>query len=245
MNIEITVLTAFIAGFFGSTHCIGMCGSIVVLLETSMSVASRPHAWLRRGLYNIGRLGFYLLLGTIAGAGGAVLTQTAGLSTGLITLRLLAAALVILVGLNLLFDWHATRFLETAGAGLWRRVSGFAKFVLPANTAARALAAGFLWGALPCGLVYSAVAMSASSGTVSGGATIMLAFWLGTVPALLAVGASAGRLQQLRSNRTLRRVAGLLVILLGLAALVPIANPAAGHAHHSAVLSHDSKALHL
>ena len=245
MNIEVTFLTAFIAGFFGSTHCIGMCGSIVVLFETSMSTASRPHAWLRRILYNIGRLGFYMLLGGTAGLGGAILTRTAGVSTGLLILRLLAAVLVILVGLNLLFNWQATRFLETAGAGLWRRVSGYARFVLPANTSARALAAGFLWGALPCGLVYSAVAMSASTGTLLGGASIMLAFWLGTVPALLAAGASAGRLQQLRANRTLRRVAGIIVIILGVAALAPMAKPANGHTHHSMVFSHDPLALHL
>lgn len=245
MNIEVTFLTAFIAGFFGSTHCIGMCGSIVVLFESSMSSVSRPHAWLRRSLYNIGRLGFYTLLGGTAGLGGEILTRTAGVSTGLLILRLLAAVLVILVGLNLLFNWQATRFLETAGAGLWRRVSAYARFVLPADTAARALAAGFLWGALPCGLVYSAVAMSASTGTLLGGAALMLAFWLGTVPALLAAGASAARLQQLRGNRMLRQVAGLIVIALGIAALVPMTKPATEHSHHSAITSYNSLTLHL
>lgn len=245
MNIEVTFLTAFIAGFFGSTHCIGMCGSIVVLFEGSMSSLSRPHAWLRRSLYNIGRLGFYMLLGGTAGLGGVILTRIAGVSTGLLLLRLLAAALVILVGLNLLFNWQATRFLETAGAGVWRRVSGYARFVLPADTAVRALAAGFLWGALPCGLVYSAVAMSASTGTLLDGAAVMLAFWLGTVPALLAAGASAARLQQLRGNRVLRQVAGLIVIALGIAALVPMTKPAAEHTHHSVLISHNTLAFHF
>jgi sulfite exporter TauE/SafE len=220
MSSDLLLPAAFLAGFFGGTHCIGMCGAIVILFEQQVQPGIRQ--WLRRLSYNSGRLGFYALLGTVAGAGGAVLTKVAGVNTGLLILRFLAGFLVIAIGLNLLFNWSATRFLEQAGAGIWRRLSPLAKHVLPVSTPARALAAGFLWGALPCGLVYSAVAMAASSGNAQNGAMVMLAFWLGTMPALVLAGASAERLNRWRTNQAFRRFAGALIIIVGLFALMPM-----------------------
>jgi sulfite exporter TauE/SafE len=235
MTPELAFVAALLAGFFGSTHCIGMCGAVVVLFEGRASDATKSSAWVRRLTYNFGRLCFYALLGSVAGVSGAVLTKTLGVSQGLMLLRILAAALVIAIGLNLLFDWRLTRFLETAGTGLWSKLSRLAKYVLPADTPGRALAAGFLWGALPCGLVYSAVAIAATTGSLAGGAAIMFAFWLGTLPAILAVGTSAQQLNRFKSHRTLRRIAGIVVILIGLAALIPFGSSSSQHQHHSAV----------
>ncbi len=226
--------TAVLAGFFGSSHCLGMCGAIVVLFEGPATSLPVPGAWLRRFLYNLGRGLFYAVLGGIAGVGGAVLTKVAGIETGLMLLRFLAAILVIAIGLNLLFDWQLTRFLESAGAGLWQKVSRLAKHILPATTPMRALAGGFVWGALPCGLVYSAVAIAATSGSASHGAVIMLAFWSGTLPALLLAGTSAGLLGRLRRRKILRQAAGIIVILIGLAAMMPFGSHRGAHEHHAA-----------
>lgn len=221
MNGDWILIAALVAGFFGGTHCIGMCGAIVLLFEQQPVGSLGP--WARRISYNTGRLGFYALLGAIAGAGGAVLTKIAGVNTGLILLRLLAGLLVIAIGVNLLFDWSATRFLEKAGAGIWHRLAPLAKHVMPVSSPARALGAGFVWGALPCGLVYSAVAMAATTGSGIGGVTVMMAFWLGTLPALLLAGTGAKHLRDFQSNRTYRRIAGVVVVALGLLALMPVA----------------------
>ena len=220
MNSDVLLPAAFLAGLFGGAHCIGMCGAVVILYEQQ---GSRVGSWRRRLSYNIGRLGFYALLGAVAGAGGAVLTKISGINTGLFILRFLAGALVIAIGLNLLFNWSATRFLEQAGAKIWQRLSPLAKHVLPVATSGRALGAGFLWGALPCGLVYSAVALAATSGSTAGGAAVMLAFWCGTLPALLFAGASAAKLSQLKSNANFRRIAGMIMIGIGMFAMLPIA----------------------
>jgi len=209
---------AFVAGFFGSAHCLGMCGAIVVLFEQQAGAAA---GWRHRVLYNLGRLGFYVLLGSIAGAGGAVITKVSGINAGLVILRLIGGMLVIVIGLNLLFNWSATRFLEQAGAGLWRRLSPLAKHVLPVSTAPRAFAAGLLWGALPCGLVYSAVALAGTSGGPVSGAVTMAAFWAGTAPAMLLAGHSAARLNAWQSKRTFRAVAGVTMLVIGLLALMP------------------------
>ena len=218
MTGELLLPAALVAGFFGSAHCVGMCGAIVVLFEQQSRTAT---GWGRRLAYNAGRLGFYALLGSIAAAGGAVLTKAAGVNTGLIVLRLLAGVLVIAIGLNLLFNWSATRFLEQAGAGLWRRLSPLAKHVLPVSSIPRAFAAGLLWGALPCGLVYSAVALAATTGSPAGGAMTMAAFWAGTLPAMVLAGASAARLDRWRKNQHFRRLAGVTMLVIGLLALMP------------------------
>jgi len=218
MSTDLLPPAAFIAGFFGSAHCIGMCGAIVVLFEQQ---AGSSAGWPHRIVYNTGRLGFYALLGAVAGAGGAVVTRLSGVDKGLILLRLVAGALVIAIGLNLLFNWSATRFIEQAGAGIWRRLSPLAKFILPVSTLPRAFAAGLLWGALPCGLVYSAVALGATTGSPAAGALTMLAFWIGTVPAMVLAGASAARLTAWRANRTFRAVAGVTMLVIGALALMP------------------------
>lgn len=214
---EALLLAALAAGFLGSGHCVGMCGAIVILLE-------RPEATrgplLRRLVYNAGRLACYALLGALAGTAGLVLTQLAGAETGLRVLRYAAAVVVLLLALDLLFGLRTLGMLEAAGARVWRRLAPLAAKLLPATNLARAAGAGFLWGMLPCGLVYAAVALAASSGSAAAGAAVMAAFWLGTLPALLAAGALARRLASFRTRPAVRRVFGVLVLGAAILALV-------------------------
>ena len=230
---SLLLAAALSAGFLGSAHCLGMCGPVVLLFESPGQVAAPLAPTLRRLLYNLGRLACYALLGAAAGAAGIILTRVAGLDAGLRLLRWFAAAMVMLLGLNLLTDWRALAALERAGAALWRRVQPLARHALPVTTPARALAAGFLWGMLPCGLVYTSVAIAAGSGGPVQGAVIMLAFWLGTLPALLAAGASAAGIAGWSRRSRLRRVAGAVLVASGaIALLLPwlMPGPHAGHA---------------
>ena len=110
---------AFAAGFFGSTHCIAMCGAIVLLFEGQN--APQKGRTLKRLFYNTGRMLFYVTLGVIAGASGALLMS--GFASGLMVLRIAAGVLIILLGLNLALDWQALRFLEVAGTSIWKRLS--------------------------------------------------------------------------------------------------------------------------
>lgn len=221
------------AGFFGSGHCLGMCGPVVVLFETGEG------SWRRRIAYNAGRAAFYVLLGTVAAGLGAALTQIAGVQNSLYVLRIVAALLVIALGLNLLFNLRILAFLESAGAGLWRKLAPLARRVVPMTSMPRAFAAGFLWGALPCGLVYSALAIAATSGTAVSGALVMLAFWLGTLPALIAAGASAGRIRAWSGRPLVRRLAGVLMMAIGAFALaMPLVHQSDGahdHGQHVAM----------
>jgi len=215
MSDALLLSAAFAAGFFGSAHCLGMCGGIVLVFETQGGHYAT--GWLRRLYYNSGRMLFYVLLGFVAGASGAIFR--AGLAPGLMLLRVLAAVLILALGLNLLCNWQSLRFLERAGAGIWQRISPLARHVLPVSSPATALAAGFLWGAIPCGLVYSAVALAATSGSVAGGGLVMFVFWLGTLPAMMLAGASADKLYRWKNHELARRTAGVLLVLFGLIGL--------------------------
>lgn len=212
MNPEPLLGVAVLAGFFGGGHCLGMCGPVVVLLESG---SDRGAGWRQRVAYNVGRVLCYAVLGATAGAFGFMLTQVAGLDAGLRLLRWAAALLVIALGLNLAFNLRLLRFLEAGGARVWRRVSPLTRRCLPIQSLPRALGAGFVWGLLPCGLVYSAAALAASSGSALAGAAIMLAFWVGTLPALLAAGVSAGRIAGWTRKPTWRRLAGSLMVVAG------------------------------
>ncbi|HEX5788375.1 MAG TPA: sulfite exporter TauE/SafE family protein [Woeseiaceae bacterium] len=214
---EALLFAALAAGFFGSGHCIGMCGAMVLLLERPQDA---PGALLRRLVYNAGRLTCYMLLGAVAAAAGLVLTRVAGVATGLFILRMAAALVVVLLAVDLVFGLRTLGFLEAAGARVWRRLSPLAGKLLPATTPARAFGAGFLWGMLPCGLVYAAVALAAGSGSAAAGAVVMAAFWLGTLPALLAAGAMAGRLANFKRRPGIRRAFGVLVLVAAMSALV-------------------------
>ena len=70
---------------------------------------------------------------------------------------------------------------------------------------------GALWGWLPCGLVYNAAVYALSSGSAWRGGFYLLAFGLGTLPNLLAVGLFANQLRDLLQKRIIRFIAGMMV----------------------------------
>ena len=74
-----------------------------------------------------------------------------------------------------------------------RHLAPAARRLAAGNGVAAALGAGLIWGWLPCGLVYSMLALAAAIATpVMGGATL-LAFGFGTLPAMLTSGLMAAQ----------------------------------------------------
>jgi hypothetical protein len=112
------------------------------------------------------------------------------------------------------------RQVDRLGGGLWRRVEPFGRRLLPLRSTPAALAAGMLWGLLPCGLVYYALLMALAVGSATGGALFMLGFGVGTLPGLMTTGMLAGWLARLARRPAMRQVAGASLLGLGLAILV-------------------------
>ncbi len=197
------------ASLVGSLHCAAMCGGLVGLYSGQGGQRRWPHL-----AYHAGRLGVYLALGALAGLLGRSLDlagEAAGLGrlAGLVAGSLLVAwalALLLQVAGQRLPRWPGLSPLKRPLAALMARVSKL-------SPVQRALGIGLLTGLLPCGLLYSVLLASASTGSVAGGALVTAALWAGTSPILLALGLGAQRLgAQLRQRAPLLTALALLVM---------------------------------
>lgn len=218
-----TLLTAGLMG--GWSHCAGMCGPFV-LAQVTARLEQVPAA--RMGEfhrltgaaavpYHFGRATTYAILGAVA----ALVTGSLGALPGL---RWLSAALLAFAALF---------FAVTAIGGLTAWMSGFgrplqngwserigrlARPLLGRPVGWRGYALGVALGFIPCGLLYGAVAVAAAAGSALSGALGMLAFVLGTVPGLVAVGLAghlAGRAWRSAVTRIAPLVMGVNAAVLG------------------------------
>jgi sulfite exporter TauE/SafE len=206
---------AFITGLLGSAHCFGMCGGISGLFAVNASVQSLKQQIPKAIAYNAGRVATYAILGlVVATLGKGAVDSIPALAA---PVRLASGLLIILVGLQVAFNWRILSVVENAGAQLWRRVAPAAKGLVPVESILQALGLGLIWGLLPCGLVYSVLLLAATTAEPSSGGLVMIAFGLGTMPAMIATGVSASKLAQFMSRK--RVGAGLLIIALGLATI--------------------------
>lgn len=233
---ELALGTAFIAGVLGSTHCVAMCGGLATALGTARG--SDGARW-RPLLYQLGRITSYGIGGGIVGGLG----EAAGLgfeaSRWSEVLRLGTAFIVVLIGLNIALGagprvgW--LRAPERWGALMWRRIAPIARGRLPSQPALRALTLGLLWGWLPCGLVYSVLLAAAFAGDALRGSATMIAFGLGTLPAMLGLSYAGARFVTQRP--TFSRLLGAVIVACGLwTASMPIAVLSGGHPHGHASL---------
>lgn len=208
---------AFIAGLVGSAHCLGMCGGIATALGmgTAGPGAGTGAALGRALLYNGGRIASYAIAGALAGAIGFVLGQAVHAPTAIVTMRVLTGLVLVAIGLQVAFNLRLLRPLETVGLRGWQRVAPLATRLMGRRSYVATVLLGGLWGWMPCGLVYGMLAAAAATGQPLAGAGMMIAFGLGTAPAMVATGTLAGRLQRLRRQPAFRRAAGLVVIALG------------------------------
>jgi uncharacterized protein len=215
-------LAVFLIGLLGGVHCAGMCGGIVSALSLQMpgkSGTAGP-AWTLHLAYNLGRIGSYAIAGALMGALGSLgLLLDKALPVQL-TLYVAANLMMIALGFYLTGITGALAFTERAGQWLWRRIQPATKRFLPVRGVAQAFPLGLLWGWLPCGLVYSVLAMALLTGSAVRGAATLLAFGLGTLPNLMLAGLLLARFRNVIQGRVLRLGSGLLVLGFGVYGLV-------------------------
>jgi len=204
-------LALFLVGLLGGTHCVGMCGGIVGALSMGA-----PARWSMHIAYNSGRILSYATAGAIAGALGAASLGLEGQVPARLILYFIANLMLVALGLYLLGVTRALAFTERAGQTLWRHVQPLTRRFIPARNVGQAFPLGLLWGWLPCGLVYSALASALTAGSAGRGALMMLAFGFGTFPNLLLAGIVLARLNEFVRRPVVRMMSGLLVLGFGL-----------------------------
>jgi sulfite exporter TauE/SafE len=229
----ISLSAAFIAGVAGSGHCLAMCGGLAGAfgMRVRSSATTTSSAFSSALPYHAGRLSGYAFAGALCGLLGATLQTILNLAQIGAWLRTASGVLLLLIALRMLSPWNPLRWLETLGAKFWRRLQPLTQKTAALNGNAHAIALGFLWGWLPCGLVYSMLLFAALSGRAVEGSAILLAFGLGTLPAMLTSSVFASRAQHLLRSRWPRFASGALLLFLG-AWMIWISLPAAAHVHH-------------
>ncbi|CAC9956697.1 Heavy-metal-associated domain (N-terminus) and membrane-bounded cytochrome biogenesis cycZ-like domain, possible membrane copper tolerance protein [uncultured Gammaproteobacteria bacterium] len=229
------LLSVFLMGLLGGVHCLGMCGGVVAMLTASLDsdVKSNPKKVALFHLnYNIGRILSYILMGVAFGLLGAILTQTLQMSLVDKSLRIFSGVLMVMVGLYIGGWSSGIQILEKIGAKFWVILQPLTKRFLPVKNLKGAFFTGLLWGGIPCGLVYGALSFAIMSGSAADGALIMLAFGLGTLPSLLLMASLSTQLTRFVQKAFVRKLSGLLIIGLGVAALwMPINSMINGKPH--------------
>ena len=216
-----TLLSAFLMGLVGSTHCVGMCGGIISALSANFPASKgRSGIFTIQLFYNIGRITTYSLFGLLIGIFSSQLMEL--LPDPHAFSMKIAGLFFVLLGLYISQIFNGFRYFEAAGHKLWKRIEPLGRKYLPANNIRQAWQLGLVWGWLPCGLVYSALALALTQLNPLHSALTMLVFGLGTLPTLLIVGHFATHIRTLMQHRILRLVLGGALILFGISQIVGV-----------------------
>ncbi|MEQ8661036.1 MAG: sulfite exporter TauE/SafE family protein [Gammaproteobacteria bacterium] len=235
----VDALIALNLGLVSQVHCVGMCGGVV----GALAFAVDPKQVARRGMlpfalaYNAGRVTSYVGAGVLLGfAGGEALALWPGAQAHL-WLRVAAGAVLIVAGLSLLGVGGPGAWLERLGQRLWRVIARPGRRLLPLASLPAAWAFGLLWGWLPCALVYATLLFAATGADALRAGVVMLAFGLGTSPALILAATLSRRGGGLLRKPAWRRAGGVVLIVVGLA--YPLLDRlTGGHAGHSGHTGH-------
>ena len=213
-------LAGLLLGLSSSVHCLAMCSGVAASfsLAGQGAVAVRQPLVARTLSVHAGRIMTYTAAGgAVAGAGS--FAAFAGNNPAIA---------------NAVLRWIAAAFLAWTGAV----IAGFAPSMLAPEKARAAaawfssrigsasflrrggfVAAGIVWGFMPCGMVYSALFYAMLTGTPLRGGLTMLGFGLGTALPLAAVGLGIPFIGNRAAAPAMRLVFGLAVIAVGVAGI--------------------------
>ena len=229
-NFASSFLVALLMGVFSSLHCIGMCGSIIGSLTFSLSPEIRQNK--QRLLPFIfsdtaGRITSYGIAGATVGLLEVLITFPLGEAHGHRLLQILSALIMTGAGLYIAGWFPRFAYIEKLGVHFWKKIEPYGRKLIPVKDCKHAYLFGMVWGWLPCGLVYAALALTVASGSVLQSALTMIAFGLGTLPAVMGVGVMISVLTRLAAMPRFKQIVGLIMIFLALFAAFPSLNPMA------------------
>lgn len=207
---------AMLIGLLSSGHCIVMCGGVVSVL--SANIPLHHNHGTKRMLYliayNSGRIFSYCIAGALLGYSFSFFALKS--HTVFQVMHFLSGTMLVLIGLYIGQWLNAISYVERLGKGLWQLLAPLAKHLIPFSSALGAVPFGFVWGWLPCGLVYSTLTWAAASGSTLQGASIMLGFGLGTLPTMFLMGYLSSKLKSLLQNKIIKSISGIIIIAYGL-----------------------------
>ncbi len=194
-------ITAIVLGFFGSFHCLGMCGPLVLGLHSRFKDGNQVLISLK---YHSGRIFVYSIFGVIVGYIGSIILHFTVFKIAAI----LSAIVVLLMGLYPFLNFKIS---------LFNSFSFFQKYLPKIHQSSkniRHFLLGMVNAFLPCGLIF--IALGSSLGTLKPilGGVYMLFFGLGTIPALLILGVTSSKISFSFFNGKSKWVGLLLAIII-------------------------------
>lgn len=237
------VIAIFVASVLGSLHCVGMCGPFMALATGTNSFgrpdatiasdggimpAQTPPKLLLQSAYHVGRLTTYLTLGLTA----SILSKLAGISLEhlsapkWISVGGFAGAVILSIGV-----WRAIgrlpnpasphQHVHISGRGFQSWGQLISKVRRKVQSKSPTINA-YLWGLfstlLPCGWLYLFVIAATASPSPAWAMLTMMAFWLGTLPALallsVAFTSASKKFQWIQHPATTCVILGLGIYLM-------------------------------
>jgi sulfite exporter TauE/SafE len=212
-------------GLASTLHCAGMCGAISASLALCQPTTHARSFGSGFVLAHGGRVTAYVIAGAVVGAAGAPAIAWLDREVAYRLLQWAGACAVMWIGLSIagLMPSFARldRYMLALAGGVTRLSTGFG-----AHPSGPYLA-GLAWGLMPCGMVYGALFTAMLTGSAAGGGLTMLAFGIGTVPALLATTFGMKSIRDFATRGIGKSVAGLTIALLGFFSVF-VVNPSGG-----------------
>ena len=239
------IIAALVMGLMGSPHCLGMCGGLVFAFEQGIKNPARRSLYVAG--FHAGRILTYVILGLLVFTlGRALLPSGSASMAGLSWIRVLAGVALIIAGL-VVWGKLSPLWLERTGGKFWSKLAPIRTKMLPVDSFPKALGLGLIWGLLPCGLVYAAIALSLAASSVAHAAMTMAAFGLGMVPMLVLSAAAAAALKNRLKKTYGRELTALVLIVSGavtLAAPLVMQRMHSDHGMHGDQSGHEVQGAH-
>ncbi|GAW86114.1 conserved hypothetical protein [Bathymodiolus platifrons methanotrophic gill symbiont] len=213
------IFVAFFIGLFSSLHCVSMCGSIIGTLSFSLKPEIRNNKSKMLTFifsYNFGRIFSYMLAGLIIGLIESVLTFPLGEEHGHRALEIISALIITGAGFYIAGWFPSFAYIEKTGSHFWKTIEPYGRKLIPVASLKQAFLFGMVWGWIPCGLVYTALALAATSGDITISTLTMLAFGLGTLPAVMGTGMVSTFITRLSSLQVTKQIIGMLLVFVAI-----------------------------
>jgi len=211
INLFGIITIAFLGSF---SHCVGMCGGIVIAYSSTKidGSFSKIKQAISHIVYSLGRVSTYTILGIIFGYLGGVATYN---NFTIASLFIVAGIVMILTGLSLIGKVKFLTIIEhSLSKSSWYQTT-FKRF-LKDRSLGSFFMLGMLNGLLPCGFVYFFAVTAASTASPFWGGVVMLIFGLSTIPAMFSMGYFVGFLKNSSTRNLILKLASIAVILYGI-----------------------------
>ncbi len=206
---KVTYGTAFFVGVVASlSTCMAVVGGLV--LSMSATFAKEGDKIKPQILFHLGRIVSFFILGGVIGQVGS--SFQLGI-TGTFILGIIIGLVMLILGINLLDMFHFTKKLQPAMPKfLSKKVLNITKLNHTLTPALVGIATFFL----PCGFTQSMQIYTLQTGNYLTGGLTMLAFALGTFPALALVSFSSVSIKNSSQSGVFFKSAGLIVIIFAI-----------------------------